>query len=217
MQIQNFDATAIPPQQGAGAHPPGTFPFIVGNTYGQETKGKDGGMLVVQFTTQMGQILNYYNLFNKSEQAVEIARKELSALSHATGVFKLSFLDPAGNVLPMDQWARELRNARGVIEIGPQVGNEKFMEVKKVFDAAGNEPGKGPSPAPQPQQAQGSGWGAPGNAAQPPQQPQGGGWSAGATQQPAANPPAQGGWQPGPQGGAPAGGAPPPWAGGSQK
>src|SRR5882672_704834 len=191
--ITNFDATAIPPSQGGGAHPPGTFPFVIGNTYGQETKTKDGGMLVVQFTTQAGTILNYYNLFNPSEKAVEIAKKELSALCHATGVFKLGF-----EGLPMDQWARELRNARGVIEVGPQVGNEKFMEVKKVFDAAGNEPGKGPASAPQPQQQSG-GWG--GNATQnaPQSQPsgQGGGWQQpAATQAPAAAPANAGGWQP---------------------
>jgi len=201
--ITNFDATAIPPSQGGGAHPPGTFPFVIGNTYGQETKNKDGGMLVVQFTTQAGTILNYYNLFNPSEKAVEIAKKELSALCHATGVFKLGF-----EGLPMDQWARELRNARGVIEVGPQVGNEKFMEVKKVFDAAGNEPGKGPAPSPQPQQAQGSGW----NAAPAAQGAPGGGWQQpAATQAPAAAPANAGGWQPGPQA-APGATSAPPWA-----
>lgn len=203
MQITNFDATSVAPSQSTGAHIPGTFPFIVGNTYGQENKAKDGGMLVVQFTTQHGSILNYYNIFNKSEKAVEIAKKELSALCHAVGVFKLSFEN-----MPMDQWARELRNARGVVEIGPQTGNEAFMEVKKVFDSAGNEPGKGPAAAPQP--AAQAGWGSsPQNAAQQAPATQGGSWNAQpATQQPAAAP----AWQPGPNSGQAAGAAPPPWA-----
>lgn len=207
MQIANFDATGIEPKQSTGAHPTGTFPFVIGNTYGQENKAKDGGMLCVQFTTQAGTIINYYNLFNKSEKAVEIAKKELSALCHAVGVFKLGF-----EGLPMDQWARELRNARGVVEIGPQVGNEAFMEVKKVFDTLGNEPGKGPTPAPQPAA---QGWGQQPAQTAPQQAPaaQQGGWNA----NPPANPaPANTGWQPGPNTNvAPSGGgqvAPPPWA-----
>lgn len=218
MQIQNFDATGIEPQQIAGAHPPGTFPFIISNTFGQETKDKNGCMLCVVFTTQQGSITNRYNIFNASEAAVEIAKKQLSALCHTTGVFKLSIVDGANNMLPYDQWAREIRNARGVVEIGPQTNDPKYMEVKKVFDAAGNEPGKGPAAAPQPQQqAANGGWKA------PQQVPAAQGWAQpnqAATQQPAtqavANPnpapgqAAQGGWQPGPANNA-AGGAPP-WA-----
>lgn len=211
MQIQNFDATGIEPVQIAGAHPPGTFPFIVSNTFGQETKDKNGCMLCVVFTTQQGSITNRYNIFNASEAAVEIAKKQLSALCHATGVFKLSIVDGANNMLPYDQWAREIRNARGVVEIGPQTNDPKYMEVKKVFDAAGNEPGKGQAAAPQPQ-GQTSGWnGAPAAQAAP----QNSGWQQPATQA-AANPnpapgqAAQSGWQPGPGNNA-AGGAPP-WA-----
>jgi hypothetical protein len=220
MQIQNFDATGIAPSQGGGAHPPGTFPFVIGNTYGQENKDKTGGMLVVQFTTQMGSILSYYNLFNPSEKAVEIARKELSALSHATGVFKLSFLDTNNVVLPMSEWARELRGARGVIDIGPQVGNEKYMEVKKVYDQGGNEPGKGPAASPQPQQGQ-QGWAAANpqqNASQAPSNGPAGGWNSGAaTQAPAQQqaPANAGGWQAGPSNNAPqgqGGAGAPPWA-----
>lgn len=213
MQITNFNATGIAPQQLGGAHPAmNSVPFVITNTYGQETKNKDGGMLCVQFTSQHGNIVNRYNLFNKSEAAVDIARKQLSALSHATGVFELSFLDSAGNVLPMDQWARELRNARGVMDVGFQDGSDKYTELKKVYDAAGNEPGKGPAAAPQPQQA--GGWGQTAPAAQPAAQPQqSGNWAPAAAASPAQNsaPPANsGGWQPGPAG---AGGANPPWAG----
>lgn len=204
--ITNFDATAIPPAQGGSIHPPAkNIPFQIGNTYGQENKDKTGGMLMVQFVTQLGTITNLYNLFNPSEKAVEIAKKELSALCHATGVFKLGF-----EGLPMDQWARELRGARGVVDIDFQSGSDKFTEVKKVYDAAGNEPGKGPAPSPQPQQAQGGGW----NATPAAQGAPGGGWQqAPAIQAPAAAPANAGGWQPGPQtGGAPAGGNAPPWA-----
>lgn len=208
MQPYNFDATSIPPSQGAGAHPAGMFPFVITNTFGQDTKAKDGAMLCVVMTSNVGSITNRYNIFNASEAAMEIAKKELSALCHATGVFKLTILDSNNQLLPYDQWAREIRNARGVMEIGPQANDPKYMEVKKVFDASGNEPGKGPSPAPQPQQAQGGGW----NAAPAAQGAPGGGWQQpAATQAPAAAPANAGGWQPGPQAAAGAGSAPP-WA-----
>lgn len=219
MQPYNFDATNIQPQQGVGSHPVGTFPFVVTNTFGQDTKAKDGAMLCVVFTSNIGSITNRYNLFNISEPAMEIAKKELSALCHATGVFKLTILDSNNQLLPYDQWAREIRNARGVMEIGPQTNDPKYNEVKKVFDQAGNEPGKPPGSAPQPQgQGGGGSWG--GNPAQTTTQQPASGQAAGwqqqpATQQPAANPPAQGGWQPA-GGAAPAGGTPPPWAGGQK-
>lgn len=213
MQIQNFDATGIAPQQMGSGHPPANgLPFVITNTYGQETKDKNGCMLCIQFTSQLGNIVKRYNLFNASSAAVEIAQKELSALCHATGVFKLSIVDANNTMLPYDQWAREIRNARGVMDVGLQEGSDKYTEVKKVFDAAGNEPGKGQAAAPQPQQ-QASGWnGAP--AAQAASQNSG--WQQPATQA-AANPnpapgqAAQGGWQPGPAGNPAAGGAPP-WA-----
>lgn len=221
MQIQNFDATGIEPKQSVTAHPPGTFPFIVTNTYGQETPAaaevKTGCMLCVVFTSQQGSIINRYNIFNQNETAVKIAKEQLSALCHATGVFKLTIVDGNNQILPLDQWARELRNARGVMEIGPQKDKPDFMEVKKVYDAAGNEPGKGPAPAPQPNPQQQGGWQAPGNGQTAPAAApngSGGGWQQpGATQAAPQQqtPPAQGGWQPGPQGGAPTGSAPP-WA-----
>jgi hypothetical protein len=225
MQPYNFDATNITPQQGAGAHPAGMFPFVITNTFGQDTKAKDGAMLCVVMTSNVGSITNRYNIFNASEAAMEIAKKELSALCHATGVFVLTIVDGNNQLLPYDQWAREIRNARGVMEIGPQANDPKYMEVKKVYDQAGNEPGKSPGAAPQPQgQGGGGSWGA-GAPAQnnPPASTggQGGAWAPNSgSNPPANNPPAQGGWQPGPTGGAPAsGGAPgnPPWAGGGQK
>ncbi len=210
MQITNFDATGIEPRQSVGSHPPGTFPVVITNTYGQETPSdsevKTGCMLCVVFTSQQGSIINRYNIFNANETTVKIAKEQLSALCHATGVFKLTIVDGNNQMLPLDQWAREIRNARAVIEIGPQIKDPKYMEVKKVYDAAGNEPGKNPAAAPQPA-AQGGGWNAaPAGTAAPSgtwQQPP-------ATQAPAAAPANAGGWQPGPS--AVAAGGAPPWA-----
>lgn len=167
MEMRNFDATNIPPQQAGGKHPEYSGPATITGTRAEPTKDGTGGMFVVTYTTPAGSIDSRYNLWNKSEKAVEIANKELSALCHATGIFKLSM---SADNLPM--CGHELRGAQLVIDVRPQANNPDYMEVKKVYDRNGNEPGKAPTNAPQPQQ-QGSAWG---------------GGNGQAAPQPAANP-----------------------------
>ena len=197
----SFDASQFTPNQGGQAHPVGKFPFTVSHTECVETKDKQGGMLVVTLTSPSGEIKNRYNLWNSNAKAVEIANGQLSALCHATGVFKLD-------------WQNEgaaLRGARGMMEIGYQKGEEPtaenpaggYVEVKKVFDVNGNEPGKGPAPAAQPMAPQQApGWRQPQPQQPPMQQQPNGGW------QPPAQPqaPQQPAWT---QGAAPSA---PPWA-----
>lgn len=232
-----FDARTVQPSQGMEGHPPGRFPFTITNTYAKENSAQTGAMLVVELTSDVGRIENRYNIWNNSAKAVEIAQKELSALCHAVNIFRVTFPRLPDNSYDMANAARELRGGRGIMEVAPQTDKEGkpngYMEVKKVLDANGNEPGKsGSAPQPQqPQQAQNNNWG--GNQQPQPsqpmtQQPQGG-W--GNSQQPsnptpAANSapqqwgnggaapqaqPQQGqpqGWSPG---GAPAAGQTPPW------
>lgn len=216
--LGSFDASTVPPEQGGSKHPVGNFPFEITNTDIVSTKDGKGGMFAVTFTSPAGQIINNYNLWNQSDKAVEIARKQLSALCHAVGIFKLNF----------DNKGRELVGGRGTMKVNWQKGQEPsaehpnggYVEVEKVFDANGNEPGK-PSAQPQPQNAfnapqqqaapmqqqPGGGWGnpnpapaaAPAPAPQAGQQGQAGGWNA-PTQQP------QQGFQQQPNGG-----NPPPW------
>lgn len=222
----SFDASQFKPLNGFDKHPVGKFPFTISNTEIKGTKDGSGGMFVVEFTTSAGRMTNNYNIWNNSPKAVEIAHGQLSALCHATGVFRI-------------EWANDgaaLRNARGMIEVGFQRGEEPtaekpeggYVEVKKVFDANGNEPGRAPSnvqpqgvqppgtsPSPLQQQPGGT-WG--GAQPQPQQQPTGvapnaggSGWS-GASAAPQQNQQPQGGaapgqaWQQGP------GTAAPPWA-----
>jgi hypothetical protein len=146
----SFDASQFQPNQGGQGHPVGKFPFNISHTECVSTKDQQGGMFVVTFTSPSGEIKTRYNLWNQNAKAVEIAHGQLSALCHATGVFKLD-------------WQNEgaaLRGARGMMEIGYQKGEEPtaekpaggYVEVKKVFDVNGNEPGKGPAPAAQPMQ-----------------------------------------------------------------
>lgn len=198
----NFDATNIPPQQGTAQHPPGMFDFMISHTEIKENKDKTGGYLEVEFSSPAGRAYMRYNLWNQSAVAVEIANKQLSALCHATGVFRLDFANEAA----------ALRNARGRMEVGPQK-DDKFTEIKRVFDTQGNEPGKSntapqqspqvnpaPNPAPMTQAPGGGGWG---NAQQPPNNPapsagapQGWGNANQAPQQP-SSPPANNWQQPG--------------------
>ncbi len=212
MSYGSFDATQHQPRQGGEAHPIGKYPFTITDTKIEPTKDAQGGNFVVEFTSPSGQIKKWYNLWPSQggkdpAKTSEISHSQLSALCYATGVFRLNF-DNAG---------AELRGARGMMEIGYQKGEEPtaekpaggYVELKKVFDASGNEPGKSkaapqpmspapdwPGPNPQPQ-------------ASPPVTPNGGaaGWQPQGTQAPqqALNGPS-GAWQQGPTQ------ATPPWA-----
>lgn len=203
MQIPDtFDARTVQPQQGVGAHPPGMFDFQITNTYLQVNKENTGAMLVVEFTTPAGRIENRYNIVhNTSPKAVEIAQKELSALCHAVNIHQVAYPKNPDGTPVMNMAGHTLRGGRGRVEIGPQLNKDGtpnpngYMEVKKVFDSQGNEPGKGPQQAPQTQ-----GWG---NQQQPQPQNQGGGWAGQPPQgqaQPAqqAQPQPNQAWQPGP-------------------
>lgn len=170
----SFDASQFVPKQGGGAHPVGKgFDATISNTSIEPTKAGDGGMFIVEFSTPAGRINSRYNLWNKNEKAVQIAHGELSALCHATGVFRLDFQNDGA----------ALRNARCKIDVGLQNEAEPdgYVEVKKVMDANGNEPGRGPGIPPQQpaQAAPAQSWGNPA-----PAQPQP------AAQAPAWSPPA---------------------------
>lgn len=163
MQLPDtFDARTVQPNQGGGAHPVGMFDFVISHTYLQDTKDKSGAMLVVEFTSPAGKIENRYNVVNKSPQAMEIAQKELSALCHAVNIFQVAFpKNPDGSPV-YNMAGHSLRGGRGRMEIVPQTDREGkpngYVEIKKIFDSQGNEPGKAPSPAPMTQGANGQ-WG----------------------------------------------------------
>lgn len=201
----SFDANQHAPKQLGAIVPPGKWPFQISNTSIVPTKANDGGMFVVEFDTPQGRISMRYNLWNQNPKAVEIAHGQLSALCHATGVFKVDY----GNE------GASLRGAMGMIEVGLQDADKPdgYTEVKRVFDKAGNEPGKAPAAAPQ-VQGNGAAWG---GAAQQQPAAQGAQPAWGATQAapiaqaPNAAPGAPA-WQPGPNAGAALPINNPPWA-----
>lgn len=208
--MQTFDATNIPPQQGFGGHPPGTFPFVISNTFGKANKDGNGYHFVVELQSDVGRIENRYNLWNQNAQAVEIANKELSALCHSIGIFRLNFPTNQDGTPNLAMFGAEIRGGRGRMIVAPQKNNPDYMEVSKVFDANGNEPGKpvGSAGAVQPQPPQnqqpplqqqpGGGWGAPTQQPQQPAQQAPQGWGNNSTpantQAPPVAPPT-GGWQ----------------------
>lgn len=199
--LQDFDARTVAPSQGGAAHPAGMFDFQITNTYLKENSAKTGAMLVVELTSPAGRIENRYNVVNPEPKAVEIAQKELSALCHAVGIFHVAFpKNPDGSPV-MNMAGHTLRGGRGRMEVAPQTNKDGtpngYMEVKKVFDSQGNEPGKAPTGAPQPQQPQqqpqqqaapmtqqpNGGW-----ASQPQPQPSNTGWATQPQQQPTQQP-----------------------------
>ena len=205
--LQDFDARSVAPQQPSsmGSHPCGMFDFQIGNTYLQPTENGNHLMLHIEFTSPAGRHMERFIVDGNSPKAIEIANKQIAMICNVTNIYRLTYpKHPDGSPI-FDQAARELRGARGRMEIGYQKGNEPsaekpeggYVEIKKYYDAAGNEPGKGPS-QPQPVAAQQAPQAAPAPAA----------WgSAAPTPAQAASAPA--GWQPGPSAAAPA--ASPPW------
>ena len=204
MQITGgFDANQHAPKQLGAIVPPGKWPFQISNTSIVPTKANDGGMFVVEFDTPQGRISMRYNLWNQNPKAVEIAHGQLSALCHATGVFKVDY----GNE------GAALRGAQGMIEVALQDPEKPdgYTEVKRVYDKNGNEPGKAPAAAPQPQ-GNGNTWGGQQAAAGAQQSAQPAWGATQAQPQPQPNPnPAQGqAWAPGPTAQGDTG--KPPWA-----
>lgn len=218
MQNTTFDATQFTPQQGGQGHPVGIFDFQITNTYAKSTKDQSGGMFIVELTSPAGKIENRYNLWNSSTQAVEIAQKALSALCYAVGIFRINFPNMPDGSPDLQNAGKELRGGRGKMEIGYQIDRESkqstaYVEVKKILDIQGNEPGKAPTQqsAPQPQQQpqQNGGWNnqpQQNTNPQPAQSGNQGGWQPGPNQNPAPANNTGGGWS---QGAAPS--QAPPW------
>lgn len=197
-----FNANQYEPNQGMSSHPPAQkVPFQITNVGIKENKDKTGGYLEVEFTSQMGSLIHRYNCWNQSPKAVEIAYGQLSALCRATNIYQLDWQNEG----------QALRGGRGLMDVGYQKGEEPsadnpnakgYTELKRVYDAAGNEPGKAPAQQQpqtmqQPLQQQPSGsWGQntapqPNPSQQPPQGQQGG------FQQAQPNQPQGQAWQPG--------------------
>jgi hypothetical protein len=145
-----FDATQHEPLQAGGKHPPGNkFPFTITNTEVKKVKDSDNKLFEVTYTSPAGSVRFNYNLWNTSDTARKIAVGQFAALCHATGIMRVTFPNdsnegPAG---------KELIGGKGLMDVGFQSGQEPsaekpeggYVEIKKIYDINGNEPGKGPA------------------------------------------------------------------------
>lgn len=208
MVAYSFNAHQYEPKYGgSGGLPAGKYKVILSDTKQVPTRSGDGGYLamelkVVEGPQQGGTHTDRLNLHNQNPETVRIANNQLSAYCHVIGKFQ--FNDTS-----------ELHNIPFMVEIGPQKNDPTYTEVKKLFDANGNEPGKsgsgpqaqmgggqpqgGPPPGFGPQGGapggQGGGWG---GAPQQDQGQQGGGWGGQPQQQQGQG--GGGGWGGQPQG-----------------
>lgn len=169
--IQPFDAQQFDPSQSAGALPIGKHPVVIESSEVKANKANDGGYLQLNLRIvdgpQTGTTGAYrLNLYHSNQTTVEIANRQLSAICHVIGVYQVSD-------------SSQLHGIPFIVEVGPQKNDPQYTEVKKVFDANGNEPGRaGAAQAAQQPQAQ-----------QPAQQPTA--WSQPAQQPAQAEPQAQ--------------------------
>lgn len=184
--IAAFNAHQFDPSQSSGSLPVGKHPVVITESEVKANGANDGGYLELNLRIidgpQAGTTGAYrLNLYNKSEKAVEIAHRQMSALCHVIGVY---------NVME----TQAMHNLPFIIEVGMQKGEEAiakgYTEVKKVFDINGNEPGKAGAGQQAAQPAQGFQQPAQQQPQQQQQQaaPAAGGWG----QQPAGGAPAQG-------------------------
>jgi hypothetical protein len=167
-----FDATQVAPATGGSTLSVGKH--IVKIIDGELTTTKDskGGMVV--FTVEaidpndpdFGRTMDYrLNIHNENPKAVEIARQQLSAICHVTGVFQVQDLQQLFNIPFMVDVQNQKLTAQQLDKQAQGETVEPYKEIKGVFDTGGAKPGQAPKVAPaqnaQAQQAaqQGAGWG----------------------------------------------------------
>jgi hypothetical protein len=90
----NFDATNIAPDTGFETVPAGWYNVRVDESDMKPTKDGSGAYLQLRFDIIDGQFIGRklfarFNLKNSSQQAVEIAFKQLSAVAHAVNVLRI--------------------------------------------------------------------------------------------------------------------------------
>ena len=132
-----FNAQEHNPSQSAGSLPIGKHAVVIESSEVKSNKANDGGYiqlnLMVTEGPQAGSKGPYrLNMYHSNPQVVEIANKQFSAVCHVTGIFNV-------------QDSQQLHNIPFMIEVAPQKNKPEYTEVKRVFDAAGNEPGKAPA------------------------------------------------------------------------
>lgn len=94
MAAIDFDATEVEPRTGYDAIPAGKYKVVIEDTEQKQTRKGDGSYLQITFVVTDGEyqgrkLWARLNLDNPNDQAVSIARAELSAICRAVNVLKL--------------------------------------------------------------------------------------------------------------------------------
>lgn len=185
--LLNLDLRTIPPQTNLEPVPESWYKVVIRKSNFKPTKDGANGMLEFQMEIIEGQYTGRFlfwnlNLFHQSsQQAVEIAHKQLSAIGHVIGQYTVQDQAVADNVLP------NFHNVPFFVHVVISQGNNgPINNIRGVKDINGNEPGKqgqGPQPPQGPAPGVAPAWGgqtmiaapggyqAPPPAAQPPGQP----------------------------------------------
>ena len=187
-----FDATQVAPSAGGSTLSVGKHIVKIVDADLTPTKDDKGGMAV--FTVEaidpqdpdFGRTMDYrLNIHHSNPKTVEIARAQLSALCHVTGVYQVQDLQQLFNIPFMVEVANQKLTADQQARKDAGENVEPYKEIKAVYDTGGAKPGQSrtnaaPAQTAQHQQAaqQGAGWGqqqqqtqqAPAQQAQPEQQ-----------------------------------------------
>ena len=91
MAVLNFNATEVEPMGDYTPVPAGDYLAVISASEEKPTKDFTGSYVQMTFEVIEGdfkgrKIFNRLNLQNKNPQAVDIARRELSSICHASGV-----------------------------------------------------------------------------------------------------------------------------------
>jgi hypothetical protein len=156
MVALNLDLNGAMPRYGSdgGGLPPGKHKVVIEDTQIVPVKDNSGNqylqikMKCIDGLAQGGYQIDRLNVHNSNPQTVAIANGQVAAYCWVTG----------------KQWRGEtfdLHNVPFYIEVRNQRNNADFTEVAKLYNLAGEEPGKGAQPQAAAQQ-QPQGFGAPG-------------------------------------------------------
>jgi hypothetical protein len=148
----NFNANEVEPAAPITALPPGRYPVAISKTEMKPTKAGTGEYLQIELTVTSGTAANRklwarLNLVNPNQQAVDIARRELSAICHAVGVLQVNDSDELlGREMMVDV----------VIEKNGQTGED--TNKVKGYAAIGAQAPKAAMPAAKPAAAKAAPW-----------------------------------------------------------
>lgn len=138
--LSAFNPNNFDPTQGSSMLPVGKLLVVATSSEVKPTSDGNNGYLqynleVIDGDHKGASGAYRLNLYHSNQQTVEIANRQFSALCHVTG--QMGVVEDSA----------QLHNIPFIIDVQKQTkgeGAEKgYTEVKRVFDANGNEPGKG--------------------------------------------------------------------------